>query len=61
MRKIFMDFSRPHTKIVAMPQIYSSSKIGLNNTLAYCTEMKQMFRRLQGIPSGCSSCGKGKK
>ena len=56
-----MDFSRPHTKIVAMPQIYSSSKIGLNNTLAYCTEMKQMFRRLQGIPSGCSSCGKGKK
>jgi hypothetical protein len=39
---------------------YKSAKVSLGSTLAHSVEMKQMLRRLQGIPSGCSSCG-GKK
>tara|TARA_E500000331_G_C17267241_1_gene717659 strand:- start:46 stop:258 length:213 start_codon:yes stop_codon:yes gene_type:complete len=37
-----------------------TSKVSLGATLAHSVEMKQMLRRLQGLPSGCSSCG-GKK
>ncbi len=63
-QKIPMDFSRGKTQVKILPQYVNSfsSKISLNSTLAHNVEMKQMLRRLQGVPSGCTSCGgKGKK
>ena len=66
-QKIRMDFSQSgasHGKVVAInPNILtrqSSSKVSLASTLSHCVEMKQMLRRLQGLSSGCASCGKGK-
>ena len=63
-QKILMDFSRGKTQIKVAPQYVNNfnPKIGLNSTLAHNVEMKQMLRRIQGIPSGCRSCGgKSKK
>jgi len=64
-QKITMDFSRGKTQVKAIPQLTTNfnPQISLASTLAHSVEMKQMLRRLQGIPSGCSSCGgkKGKK
>jgi hypothetical protein len=67
-QKIRMDFSQSgasHGKAMTIsPNIITrqtSSKVSLASTLSHCVEMKQMLRRLQGLSSGCSSCGKGKK
>jgi hypothetical protein len=67
-QKIRMDFSQSgisQGKVTPIaPNIItrqSSTKVSLASTLSHCVEMKQMLRRLQGAPSGCSSCGKGKK
>ena len=63
-QKIQMDFSRGKTQVKILPQstINFNPKISLTSTLAHNVEMKQMLRRLQGVPSGCTSCGgKAKK
>lgn len=68
-QKIRMDFSQSGAsqgKVVAInPNIITRqtfSKVSLASTLSHCVEMKQMLRRIQGLSSGCSSCGgKGKK
>ena len=67
-QKIRMDFSQSGISqgnvTPIAPNIItrqSSTKVSLASTLSHCVEMKQMLRRLQGAPSGCSSCGKGKK
>ena len=62
-KRISMNIGQPKNESVLhanVPSMNNFSKISLGSTLAQCAEMKQMLRRIQGIPSGCSSCG-GKK
>lgn len=64
-KKIHMDFSQSGSSqgrvISVTPNIITGQrKVSLASTLSHSVEMKQMLRRIQGIPSGCSSCG-GKK
>lgn len=60
-QKVNMIFSKPKGKMTVLPQIViPNSRPALSNTLQYSVEMKQMLRRIQGLPNGCSSCGKKK-
>lgn len=68
-QKIKMDFTKSGVGGMNIPiqpismisrSNFKSSSISLASTLSHGVEMKQMLRRLQGLPSGCSSCG-GKK
>jgi hypothetical protein len=62
-QKVNMLFSKPTNRANAtlIQPIIPNSRPAMSNTLRYCSEMKQMIKRIQGVPSGCSSCGGKKK